>query len=568
MDNFSQYIGQTFDNRYRIEKIIGVGGMAVVFEAVDLLQKRAVAVKMLKEEFSGDTQAVKRFINESKAVSMLSHPNIVRIYDVSVKGNLKFIVMERIRGITLKSYMDQKGALSSKEVIAFSEQILRALEHAHSKGIIHRDIKPQNIMLLKNGTLKVTDFGIAKLPNAETVTMTDKAIGTVYYISPEQASGKKTDQRSDLYSLGILMYEMLTGKLPFTADTPVSVALKQINATADPMRDINPSVPRSLEQFVGYAMEKDPEVRFQSASQMLKYLLKLKANPNIVFKGNPNTSKSGGGRRESNSMFPIIFGVALAFLLVVGVSAAVVLTKYFAAEEEDSAASEIEVLKVTGFEYNEELVKQLKDEHYSVEVKYVYDDTVPKDQIISQNPTAGEKRKLSDKSPTCELVLTVSRGIQTFEMPDYKIQDYREVQNKLRSIGVSVKVEKEYHDTILVDYVIRTEPEAGTELNCSLDTVVTIHVSQGQEVKYTLVPDFIGKTEGEAMSALLEAELALGKCTYQQSNKPKGTVIDQSLTPSSNVVKGTTAIDFVISGGPDYVPVTEPPVTDAPETSE
>ena len=185
MDAFSKYIGQTFDNRYRIVKIIGIGGMAVVFEAADLIHKRKVAVKVLRDEFAKDTQAVKRFINESKAVAMLSHPNIVKIYDISVKEELKYIVMEHINGITLKNYMDQKGVLSMREVIAFSEQILRALEHAHSKGIVHRDIKLQNIMLLENGIIKVTDFGIAKLPNAETVTMTDKAIGTVYYISPE-----------------------------------------------------------------------------------------------------------------------------------------------------------------------------------------------------------------------------------------------------------------------------------------------------------------------------------------------------------------------------------------------
>ena len=229
MESFDKYVGQIFDRRYKILKVIGIGGMAVVFAAQDLLMHRNVAVKMLKDDINSDIQAVKRFINESKAVAMLSHPNIVNIFDVSVKDNLKYIVMELIEGITLKNYILKKGVLGYSEIISITEQILLALDHAHQKGIVHRDIKPQNIMMLKNGLIKVADFGIAKLPNAETVTMTDKAIGTVFYISPEQASGKKIDRRSDIYSLGITMYEMATGKLPFVADSPVTVAIMMWN---------------------------------------------------------------------------------------------------------------------------------------------------------------------------------------------------------------------------------------------------------------------------------------------------------------------------------------------------
>ncbi|MBE6612342.1 MAG: serine/threonine protein kinase, partial [Ruminococcaceae bacterium] len=227
MDTFEKYVGQVIDKRYRIIRVLGIGGMAVVFEANDLLMRRNVALKMLKDDIAKDTPSVKRFINESKAVAMLSHPNIVNIYDVSVKDDLKYIVMELIEGITLKNYIQKKGVLNYHEIISITEQILLALEHAHSKGIVHRDIKPQNIMMLKNGVIKVADFGIAKLPNAETLTMTDKAIGTVFYISPEQASGKQIDRRSDIYSLGVTMYEMATGKLPFVADSPVTVAIMQ-----------------------------------------------------------------------------------------------------------------------------------------------------------------------------------------------------------------------------------------------------------------------------------------------------------------------------------------------------
>ena len=270
MENLDRYVGKLLDRRYRIRRVIGVGGMAVVFEATDLVMNRIVAVKMLKDEMSNDEVAVKRFINESKAVSMLSHPNIVKIFDVSVKGNLKYFVMERIEGITLKSYMHKKGALSTDEVLSYSEQVLKALEHAHAKGIVHRDIKPQNILLLKNGRVKVTDFGIAMLEDGDVAPSGDKAIGTVYYISPEQASGKEIDQRSDLYSLGVMMYEMATGALPFNADTPISVAMMQVREQPKAPTDIKPDIPKGLEQVILGAMEKTPERRFQNAEQMLR----------------------------------------------------------------------------------------------------------------------------------------------------------------------------------------------------------------------------------------------------------------------------------------------------------
>ena len=283
MDVFNKYVGQIFDSRYKIERTVGVGGMAIVFEAKDILTGRRVAIKMLKDSAANNTQAIKRFVIESKAVEMLDHPNIVKIYGISVRGEHKYIVMEYLEGITLREYMKTKGPLDWREAVEFTEQVLAALDHAHMKGVVHRDIKPQNIMLLEGGIVKVTDFGIAKIPKAETLTMADKAIGTVFYISPEQAQSKKIDARSDLYSLGVMLYEMVTGKMPFIADTPVAVIIKHINTQPVPPTQLNPKIPIGLEQIILCAMAKNPDARYQSASQMIRHLRRLKQDPTVVF---------------------------------------------------------------------------------------------------------------------------------------------------------------------------------------------------------------------------------------------------------------------------------------------
>ena len=244
MDNL---IGKKLDGRYQLEELIGSGGMANVYKATDLLENRLVAVKILREECRGNEDLVRRFKNESKAISVLDHPNIVKVYDVSVTDKLQFIVMEYIDGITLKEYMEYRAQpLTYKETLHFITQVLAALQHAHEKGIVHRDIKPQNIMLLADSTIKVMDFGIARFSRSENQTMTDKAIGSVHYISPEQAKGDTTDAKADIYSVGVMMYEMLSGKLPFESDSPVSVAIKQIADTATPLRELNPAVPEAL----------------------------------------------------------------------------------------------------------------------------------------------------------------------------------------------------------------------------------------------------------------------------------------------------------------------------------
>ena len=278
-----KYIGKKLDGRYEIRELIGVGGMANVYKAYDVLENRVVAVKILREEYMNNDEFMRRFRNESRAISLLDHPNIVKVYDVIFSNRIQSIVMEYIDGITLKDYIEQEHVLRWKEALHFTVQILRALQHAHDKGIVHRDIKPQNIMLLSDGTIKITDFGIARFSRSSTKTITDKAIGSVHYISPEQASGAFTDARSDIYSVGVMMFEMLTGKLPFEADTLVSVAVKQIQSQPALPRSINPDIPEGLQEIVMRAMQKDADKRYQSAAEMLHDIYEFKKNPSIVF---------------------------------------------------------------------------------------------------------------------------------------------------------------------------------------------------------------------------------------------------------------------------------------------
>lgn len=291
-EKYKNIVNSVLDKRYRLDELIGIGGMAVVYKATDVsVNKQVYAIKMLKEEAACDEVVVKRFKNECRAESMLNHKNIVSVYDVNVKGDLKYMVMEYVYGMTLKKYLiGNNGPLELDEILSYTVQILRALRVAHGEGIIHRDIKPQNIMVLGDGEIKVMDFGIAKLPNAETVTVTDKAVGTVYYMSPEQASGKTIDPRSDIYSLGAMLYELSTGEMPFKGETPVAILMKHVHDKPVPPRVLNPKIPVGLEQIIMCAMSKKPQDRFENVEIMLGYVKELQRDKKVKFDELPSNS--------------------------------------------------------------------------------------------------------------------------------------------------------------------------------------------------------------------------------------------------------------------------------------
>lgn len=568
-------IGQMLDNRYEILEVIGTGGMAVVYKAKCHRLNRYVAIKVLKDEYAQDEEFRQRFHDESQSVAMLSHPNIVAVYDVSRSGNIDYIVMELIEGITLKEYLARRGPLSWQEVTFFSMQIAKALDHAHSRGIIHRDIKPQNIMLLRDGTVKVADFGIARHMAQQKTDNISEAIGSVHYVSPEQARGSHIDNRADLYSFGVVMYEMLTGRLPFEGDSAISVAVQHINSIPLPPSDYVPDIPPALEAITMKAMSPSLTRRYASAAQMYADLEHFKDDPSFKVEFSPddtvayteqeidatrkisnpgevreNSQHSGGRRpsedreeRRSSVRTTLIFSIISVGIFIAGAI-------YFAISIINPFGSdEAEVLRAPSLlgRTMDELRQdpEIWDVYDIQEGQQVYDDTAPAGQIISQDPDAG--RPL-DEGQT--IVVSISRGPQTITLEDYADKEYRQVEVALNRLGLQAEIVQETNEEVTQNNVIRTVPTAGSELN-SGDTVI-LYVSKGPEPKSVTVPNVLTQTLAEAEADLRAAGLTPGEAVYVDSDEPDGTVIFQSVPANSTVEEGTT-VDLQISRNPEPV---------------
>lgn len=562
MDN---YVGKRLDGRYEVHEIIGVGGMAVVYKAYDNIDDRIVAIKILKEDFLANEEFRRRFKNECKAIAVLSHPNIVKVYDVSYGERLQYIVMEYVEGITLKEYIQQQGTINSKEAVFFVIQILRALQHAHDKGIVHRDIKPQNIMLLNNGEIKVTDFGIARFSRSDTRTMNDSTIGSVHYISPEQARGDVADDKADIYSVGVMLYEMLTGKLPFESDSTVSVAIMQLQKDPVLPRKVNPEIPIGLEQIILRAMQKNVNDRYQSAAEMLLDIEEFRRNPSVSFgydynnteptKYIPTVKKSSQasviddedddedddeiGRTRT---IPIIIGVVFALVVVLGVTFGLLFHfGYF------STTKELKVPDFVNQVYSAEVfTKEYADFKFKIEERV--DASKTPDTILNQNPPAGEKIDPS----SVVITLTIATNTEMIQIPTgLKGSEYTDVVSKLEIAGLQVKPKEvdasEYSNDIDGGTVVSVSPAEGSLV--SSKTVVTIeYISYDEgDAQLVMVPDVSKLSETVAKQVLKNSGFNV-TTKYEYSNtvnkdsvinvNPVGTKVPKGSTVTITVSKG------------------------------
>ena len=568
-----KYIGKRLDGRYEIHELLGVGGMAYVYKAYDNIEKRWVAIKILKEELAGNSDFLRRFRNESKAIAVLSHPNIVKVYDVSFGDRIQYIVMEYIDGITLKQYIEQQGEIKWREALYFTVQILRALQHAHEKGIIHRDIKPQNIMLLEDGTIKVTDFGIARFSQAETQTMTDKAIGSVHYIAPEQARGGYINDKADIYSVGVMLYEMLTGQLPFVADNAVSVAIMQMQAEPTPPSRINPSIPKGLEEITMHAMEKNPAQRFPSAADMLEDVERFRRNPEIVFhygeqvdrayagtsadiygnvqqnaapqKYNDNYEyeeeyvRSQNGARASN----IIKGIVAAVIVFALVAGGIFGWRYLQnlTTSTNKTSDEIILPNFVGMIYDTDIKDNPDYADFTFEITYGNVPSKQPGEVLHQNPVAGMPVK---KGKT--VLLTVNGEAEQVVVEDVKGYEKQDAYDALKALNLSPKMQAVADDDTAVGYVVKTDPAAGSTV--STGTTVTIYVSSGPSTESAVIPNIVGYQYSTAKEELEAAGFVVTAEYDDESDKDENTVLSVSPNEGEKAKKGSVVTVTVSSG--------------------
>ena len=574
-----QYIGKILDNRYEILERIGTGGMAVVYKAKCHYLNRLVAIKILKSDLAQDEDFRRRFNAESQAVAQLSHPNIVSVYDVSKGGDVEYIVMELIDGITLKQYMEKRGQLSWRESLHFITQIMRALSHAHSRGIVHRDIKPQNIMVLRDGSVKVADFGIACLENSAQ-TLTQEALGSVHYISPEQARGDRADARSDIYSSGVVLYEMLTSRLPFEGESAVSVAIQHLSSIPLAPREINPDIPEALELICMKAMAQDINKRYPSADAMIADLEDFRKNPGVsmdfsledlrpstdepdeptrLLKKTPHTAaparpqpshhrerdeeddeprgrgeKRGSGSRTALMAVGFVVALAVIFLLFRAIFASF-----------SGGTQEFIVPKVTGYTVEDAMNLSGVKDVFEITVDSTEKSDQPAGIILSQDPKDGSSRK-------SDLVIhvVVSAGSEDGVMLDVTGLEVRNAQyvilkDLIKEYGLTIEQQEEYDDEIPTGNVISTIPEKDQPVSQG-DTIVLV-VSKGPEP--VTIPSFLTMN---AEKAKADAEGTYGLVVELKevaSDQPAGTVVEQSIAPNTEVPKGS-AIVFSVSAAP------------------
>ena len=586
MDNL---IGKKLDGRYLLEELVGEGGMANVYRAMDLKEQRTVAVKILKEECTESEEMVRRFKNESKAISILNHPGIVKVYDVSVTDKIQYMVMEYVDGITLKEYLSLRGGpLTWKETLHFITQVLEALSHAHSKGVVHRDVKPQNIMLQSNGQVKLMDFGIARFSQAENYALGDKAIGSVHYISPEQAKGMPTDATTDIYSVGVMMYEMLSGKLPFESNSAVSVAIKQISDEAVPLSKLMPDLPTGLSEICCKAMAKDHRDRYQSAPTMLEAIRQFKQDPSIQFeykylgdaaptpvsrpaarparqnkkagsestmaetgahkgkaapKSAPKAAPRKGRKRKNGSYFiPAMAGMAMAFLIGSIVLCYLIFTN--STNALFSNREDVDLVNFVGMSKSD--VEGNSDYRKKFSITYVeeYNSNYEEGYIYSQTPKPPRTVKAGQK-----VTLKVSLGTLWVQVKDVTNMSQDQAVETLREQGLSVVQRLTVDDSVPVGTVIRTEPEAGTSLASGAQVIV--YVSKQQVDINRTVPNLIGlSSQEDAVTSLRSANLRIGSVTETYSDLPAGTIVDQSPAAGSKV-RMNSGVNVAISIGPE-----------------